>query len=195
VRATDPGLARAVVLAASLALIVVPALLHRGVSIQVVESRRNLRERALLGLVALGFLSALTWAATPLLAFADYPLHPLAFAAGIGFLLLALWLLYRTHATLGPNWSATLELRQEHRLVTQGPYRRVRHPMYLALLAYGLGQTLVLPNWIAGPFYLVALALLVSSRIGPEERMMRDTFGSDYEAYRRRTKRLVPGLW
>jgi protein-S-isoprenylcysteine O-methyltransferase Ste14 len=54
---------------------------------------------------------------------------------------------------------------------------------------------LVLPNWVAGPSYLVAVALLVSLRLGPEERMMLDVFGNNYASYMARTKRLIPGVW
>jgi len=53
----------------------------------------------------------------------------------------------------------------------------------------------VVPNWIAGPSYGVAMALLFAFRLGPEERMMLEAFGKDYEAYMGRTKRLVPGIW
>jgi protein-S-isoprenylcysteine O-methyltransferase Ste14 len=67
--------------------------------------------------------------------------------------------------------------------------------MYSALLIYSIGQALVLPNWIAGPSYGVAMVLLVALRLAREERMMLDEFGSDYDAYMRRTKRLVPGVW
>ncbi len=67
--------------------------------------------------------------------------------------------------------------------------------MYAALLLYSLGQILVVPNWIAGPSYGVAMALLFAFRLGPEERMMLEEFGKDYEEYRGRSKRLVPGVW
>jgi protein-S-isoprenylcysteine O-methyltransferase Ste14 len=108
---------------------------------------------------------------------------------------LGLWLLYRSHADLGTNWSITLEVREKHQLVTHGVYRHLRHPMYLALLLYASGQALVLPNWVAGPSYLVALLFLFALRVGPEERMMVEEFGKDYEAYVARTKRFVPGVW
>jgi protein-S-isoprenylcysteine O-methyltransferase Ste14 len=48
-------------------------------------------------------------------------------------LVIGLWLFYRSHADLGTNWSITLEIREQHRLITQGVYRRIRHPMYSAL--------------------------------------------------------------
>jgi len=67
--------------------------------------------------------------------------------------------------------------------------------MYLALILYSVGQALVLPNWVAGPSYLVVFVLLVALRLGPEERMMREEFGQEYDAYVARTKRLVPGVW
>ena len=115
--------------------------------------------------------------------------------AGTVCLLLGLWLFYRSHADLGTNWSVTLEVRERHRLVTQGIYRRIRHPMYTALLLYSVGQALALPNYIAGPSYGVAMVLLVALRIGPEERMMLEEFGEDYQEYMALTKRLVAGIW
>ncbi len=67
--------------------------------------------------------------------------------------------------------------------------------MYLALFLYSAGQELELPNYIAGPSYGVAMLLLFAFRVGPEEQMMLEEFGTDYEAYMQRTKRLVPGIW
>lgn len=89
----------------------------------------------------------------------------------------------------------TLEVREKHTLVTRGIYRRVRHPMYLAFLLFALGQALVVPSWVAGPSLLVVFTLVFALRVGPEERMMLEEFGKEYEAYMARTKRLVPGVW
>jgi len=192
----NPWFAKAIILVATLAIIIIPASLHhRSSEVKVVKSRKGPLERVLLTLTSLGFLLPLIWVATPVLSFADYPLRPVPFIAGIICLAAGLWLHYRSHADLGANWSISLELREKHQLVTRGIYRHARHPMYLALLLYSSGQTLVLPNWVAGPSYLVAVALLFSLRVGPEERMMLEEFGKDYEAYVARTKRLVPGVW
>ena len=140
-------------------------------------------------------MSWVFWVASRALAFADYPLRAAAFAAGLVCLAAGLWLLHRSHADLGTNWSITLEVRENHTLVTDGIYARVRHPMYTAFFLYSIGQALVLPNWIAGPSYLAAFGLLFALRIAAEERMMRDQFPGDYDAYAARTKRLVPGIW
>jgi len=188
--------ARTVVPAAALALVAIPALVHRGAGTTVVRSAKGPRERALLALVSVSFLCALIWAVTPpLFGFAAYPLRPVLLVPGTACLAAGLWLLHRSHADLGAHWSITLEIREGHELVADGVYRHLRHPMYLALLLYGLGQALVLPNWLAGPAYLAAFALLVASRLGSEERLMAEAFGADYQAYRARTWRLVPGLW
>ena len=113
----------------------------------------------------------------------------------IGEIALGLWLLHRSHTDLGANWSNELDVREGHTLVTSGIYGRVRHPMYLALLTHAAGQALVIPNWVAGPAFLVAFALLVAIRLGREERMMLDTFDGEYAAYMSRTRRILPGLW
>jgi protein-S-isoprenylcysteine O-methyltransferase Ste14 len=191
----NPWFAKAIVLASTLALVIIPASLHRGVAITVVKNRKGRTERLLLILTSLGFFLPIVWVGTPALAFADYPLRAVPWVAGNCCLGLGLWLLYRSHADLGTNWSITLEVREKHQLVTHGVYRHLRHPMYLALLLYASGQALVLPNWVAGPSYLVALLFLFALRVGPEERMMVEEFGKDYEAYVARTKRFVPGVW
>jgi protein-S-isoprenylcysteine O-methyltransferase Ste14 len=158
-------------------------------------SRKGPRELVLLTLAWLGFVVPFIWVATPVLAFADYPLRPVPFSAGILGLALGLWLFARSHVDLGRNWSITLELREGHQLVTRGVYLRIRHPMYTALLLHSLGQALAVPNWVAGPSYFVAFALLFALRVNVEERMMLEQFGTAYESYMARTKRLVPRVW
>ena len=192
----NPWFAKAIILLSSIVMVIIRAPHgQRSRGIKVVKSRKGVLEIMLLTLAWLGFFVPLIWIASPVFGFADYPLRPVPFVAGILCLALGLWLLYRSHADLGTNWSITLEVREGHQLVSQGIYRHVRHPMYLALLLYSAGQALVLPNWVAGPSYLVAFGLLFVLRVGPEERLMLEEFGKDYEAYMARTKRLVPGLW
>jgi protein-S-isoprenylcysteine O-methyltransferase Ste14 len=190
--------ARAAVVLATVAMIAIRAPHgRRSRTVKVARSYRGALETALLVLVWLGFFVPLLWVAKPasVLAFANYPLHPAAFAAGVAFLAAGLWLLHRSHADLGAGWSVTLEVREQHRLVTDGIYRRIRHPMYTAFFLYSIGLALALPNWIAGPTYLATFGLLFALRVGREERMMRETFGRDYDDYAARTDRLLPGVW
>ena len=163
--------------------------------IAIAESRRGGLETLLIVLMGFGFLLLPVAAVTPLLAFAGYELHPAAFAAGAVCMVTALWLFHRSHADLGRNWSVTLELRDGHRLVEHGVYKRIRHPMYTAIFLYGIAQALLQPNWVGGPSCLLAFTLMFACRLAREEQMMLDRFGAEYAAYRARTKRLVPGVW
>jgi len=195
-QAIHPWFGKAVIVAGSIVVIIIRAPHgQRSRGIKVVRSCKGPLEIGLLTLASFGFFLPLIWVATPLLAFADYPLRPVPFIAGILCLALGLWLFYRSHADLGTNWSITLELREKHQLVTQGLYRHVRHPMYLALMIYSLGQALALPNWVAGPSSGVAFVILFAFRVRAEERMMLEEFGKHYEAYMAKTRRLVPGVW
>ncbi len=188
--------AKAIILLATIVMVAVRAPHgQRRRGIPAVKSRKGKLETVLLTTAWLAFFVPLIWIATPVLAFADYALRPVALLAGTVCLTLGLWIFYRSHADLGANWSLTLEVLEKHRLITQGVYRRVRHPMYTALLLYSVGQALVLPNYVAGLFPGVSMALLVALRIGPEERMMREEFGKNYQEYMALTKRLVHGVW
>src|SRR5215510_7797164 len=186
-------IAKVVILAASVLLIAIRAP-HgkRSRAVKTVKSRKGTLEGLLLALVWIGFLIPLLWVASPVFSFAEYALRGAPLVAGIGCLALGLWLFYRSHADLGSFWSVTLEVRENHRLVSQGVYRRIRHPMYSALFLYAVGQAFAVPNWIAGPSYLVAFGILFAFRVRAEERMMLDQFGDEYAAYSSRTKRLVP---
>ena len=192
----SPWFGKAIILASSIAMVIIRAPhLQRSRGVKVVRSGRGALEIVLLTLAWIAFFVPLVWVVAPVFGFADYSLRPVPFAAGVVCLVVGLWLFARSHADLGTNWSVTLEVREKHQLVTQGVYRTLRHPMYSAFLLYSTGQALVVPNWIAGPSYAVAMSLLFAFRLGPEERMMLEEFGKDYEAYRARTKRLVPGIW
>lgn len=192
----NPWIAKAVVLAASVVMVAIRAPHgQRSRGVKVIKDRKSGLEVALLALAMLGFVVPFVWIASPLLAFADYPLHPAPLTAGVACFVVGLWLFHRSHADLGTNWSVTLQVREHHRLVTHGVYRRLRHPMYAALFLYSVGQVLALPNWVAGPSYLVTFGTLYALRIRAEERMMLEEFGAEYVAYMQRTKRLVPGLW
>ena len=125
---------------------------------------------------------------------ADYPLHPMAFGIGVCFALVGHWMFHRSHVDLGLYWSPTLQVREEHQLITTGVYAQIRHPMYSAMFLQGIGQMLFLPNWFAGPAWLVTFSALYLFRVGNEERMMSDRFGPQYDSYCQETGRLMPRL-
>lgn len=93
---------------------------------------------------------------------------------------------------LGSNFSTTLHVREEHTLVSHGPYRWVRHPMYTALFIHLAGLLLLSANWYIGGVPLAALALIVATRINNEERVMLEKFGDPYRRYTQHTGRFFP---
>ena len=192
----NPWIAKALVLAGTVALIVIRAPHgQRSRLVKVAASYKTPLETGLLILAWVGFFIPLMWVASPVFSFAEYGLGSVPLIAGVACLVIGLWLFYRSHADLGTNWSITLEVREQHRLVTHGVYRRIRHPMYLALVLYTIGQALVIPNWVAGPSDLIAFAILYALRVRAEERMMEEEFGDEYASCSARTKRLIPGFW
>ena len=98
-----------------------------------------------------------------------------------------------TQVTLDTRWSAQLQLRQEHQLVTTGPYARIRHPLYAAMFGWALAVALLTANWIFVAFAVLSIAGTLV-RIPKEEQMMLETFGDDYKAYMQRTGRFFPRL-
>ena len=192
----NPWIARAVVLASTVVMIAIRAPHgRRSRNVRVATSHKTPLETGLLILAWVGFFVPLIWVASPAFSFAEYPLGTGPFIGGVMCLVIGLWLFYRSHADLGTNWSITLQVREQHRLITRGVYRRIRHPMYLALVLYSVGQALVIPNWVAGPANLIVFATLLALRVRAEERMMGEAFGDEYAVYSARTKRLVPGVW
>ena len=103
---------------------------------------------------------------------------------------LSLWSI----VTLGRHYDLVLEVHQDHELVRRGPYALVRHPVYTGLGLHFAGACLATGNLL-----LIAGTLLVScpafyARARAEERLLRDLFGADYEAYAREVPMLVPRL-
>ena len=107
-------------------------------------------------------------------------------AAGMAFLVWA-----RQH--LGRNWSQTVSIKKGHELVTSGPYRYVRHPMYTGGLVACIGSVIVGGGaWI---FLLVILGAIFLWRVGAEDKLMEQQFPNEYPEYKKRTKALIPFIW
>src|SRR5687767_2371732 len=101
----DPWFGKAAVLAATVVMIAIRAPHgHRSRAVPVARSGRGRLETALLTLAWAGFFVPLLWIVTSWFAAADYPLHPVAWGAGVLCLALGLWLFHRSHADLGTRW-------------------------------------------------------------------------------------------
>lgn len=133
-----------------------------------------------------------TWIFSTALAFADYARPDWLMIPGVVLILVSLALLRRSHADLGRNYCGRLEIIKDAELVTDGVYRFARHPMYLSVYVFALGQALLVPNWIGGPSMLVSSLLIHAVRVPREEAMMEDFYGDAWRAYRDRSNRYWP---
>jgi protein-S-isoprenylcysteine O-methyltransferase Ste14 len=103
---------------------------------------------------------------------------------------IAIWA--RRH--LGRNWSGEITIKQDHQLIRTGPYRYLRHPIYTGILTMFVGLTLATGEWLG----LVGLAVAVIAywrKTRMEEATLNAAFGAEYDAYRRDTWAVVPGVF
>ena len=121
------------------------------------------------------------------------PHTTLVYSCGLALCALGTALAIWSRHLLGTNWSITVQLKKDHELITAGPYRRVRHPIYSGLLLLFLGNALMVGDWRG----LVAVAIVFASfwfKLRREEQWLSQHFGDAYLAYRQRSKALVPGV-
>jgi protein-S-isoprenylcysteine O-methyltransferase Ste14 len=159
--------------------------------VELKESNLNMLLRAVIGL---GYILALTvyvfypawldWGRFPLPLWARW----LGGVVSIGSVLLLWWVQW----ALDVQFNTTLHIQAEHQLITHGPYRWVRHPMYTTLVLMGLGWLLLTANWFVGGPLVIGLGIIVTGRVPHEEAVLLETFGDQYQEYMERTGRFLP---
>jgi protein-S-isoprenylcysteine O-methyltransferase Ste14 len=103
-------------------------------------------------------------------------------------------LVLRSRAELGPAWSFVPKADQGSGLITTGPYRLVRHPIYLGFALLAMGQALAFGSWPALMIVLSGIVPTFAWRARAEETLLTRTFGERYAVYRQRTKMIIPYL-
>jgi len=141
----------------------------------------------------LGFVSMFAFAINPnWLTFASLPFPFWLRWAGVGIALSGFALLQWAQVTLGKSWSDTPRMMKEQTLITHGPYRTIRHPIYTAFILI-LGSTFFISaNWLVGVCWAGMTILETISRISFEESLMIEYFGDQYREYMKKTGRLLP---
>jgi protein-S-isoprenylcysteine O-methyltransferase Ste14 len=124
-------------------------------------------------------------------------LSPAALAGALAVLLLiggCLYVFAASSSALGKNWSFEARTRTDHELIRNGPYARIRHPIYLGMLLFLLGLAVALGHWlqlvVALPLFLAGTA--IRTRI--EDRLLETKFGDEYRDYARTTPALIPKI-
>ena len=153
------------------------------------------RERLLsVGVLVSQLGSSVLFLATDWLGFAQVGLPTVVQVAGAVLAGGGLVLLLRVHKALGAHFSPVLELKADHRLVREGPYATMRHPMYTAGLLFVVGHGVLSANLVVLIAPLAALGLLVAMRLPDEERMLRERFGPEFDAWAAQTGALLPRI-
>ena len=128
---------------------------------------------------------AISWAALSLPSWVRW----LGVAGSITAALLLVWMFI----SLGMNITDSVTTRHEHKLVTRGPYRWIRHPLYTLGALLFLSLSLIMGTWLIPLLGIPSYGILIH-RTGIEEKMLQDRFGEQYRQYSERTGRFFPRL-
>jgi protein-S-isoprenylcysteine O-methyltransferase Ste14 len=130
------------------------------------------------------FPQTLAWAAVPLSLWLRL--------LGAFFALIALFWFIWIHRSLGNNLSTNLKIKESQELITDGPYRWIRHPMYSAFYLLHLAVFFLTANWFIGITWLAGLTAIILLRVKREESMLLTKFGKEYSMYMNNTGRFIP---
>jgi protein-S-isoprenylcysteine O-methyltransferase Ste14 len=164
--------------------------------IEKIKSEKTSREKFLVFLATIGMMvMPMIYVFTPWIDSFSIGLPYWARWIGViayGFGLILFWWV---HKTLDKNWSPLLEIRKEHKLITNGPYKYVRHPMYTFMWIGVASFCLISSNWIVGIVAFVTWSILYFIRLPEEEKMMTEHFSLEYKDYMKNTKRIIPYVY
>ena len=113
---------------------------------------------------------------------------------GLAVLLFGVYWAFWARHKLGTNWSGRVTIKEDHELVTRGPYRFVRHPIYTGVLFAFTGTTLALGR-VGNLFAITVMLAIFVHKIRLEEKLLDQHFGSKYADYRKSAKTLIPLVW
>ena len=161
------------------------------------ESKRA--SGSLFGVALQGLAYAIVWAVhrhgfTPLFSMSK-PLEVGLAIVTVGLAVTSIWLVMVAVRTLGKEWSVTARLVEGHKLITSGPYRRVRNPIYTAMFGMLLATGLAISHWLALPVAVVVFAIGTHLRIQSEEKLLREAFGPEFESYAHNVPAVLPNLF
>ena len=95
---------------------------------------------------------------------------------------------------LADNWSSDVELKKDHKLITKGAYKYVRHPIYTGITLMGVGSIIVDQSLLVTLFYLGMVAFLIY-KMKKEEKLLLKHFPKEYPGYMKKTKALIPFIY
>lgn len=118
-----------------------------------------------------------------------FSVSTVAIAAGSG------WLIEAAVRTLGKQWALRARLVEGHQLITDGPYARVRNPIYTGMLGMLISTGLAMEHWILTVIAVVIFAMGTAIRVRSEEKLLRAAFGEEFDEYARRVPAVIPRIY
>jgi protein-S-isoprenylcysteine O-methyltransferase Ste14 len=112
-----------------------------------------------------------------------------------GIAVASVWLVNSAARRLGKQWALAARIVEGHTLIQDGPYRFVRNPIYTGMFGMLLATGLVLTQWVPLLVAIVLFALGTWVRVRSEERLLREAFGAEFEAYARHVPAVIPGIY
>ena len=191
-----PTLAFGVVMLSWFAFVVVFALFVRQKPPS--EPDRKRERTSIVGIALQGVSYAVVWTLrrppfTSIVSFrksVEIALAVLTMALAIG----SVWFCSAAVRTLGKQWSITARVLEGHKLITSGPYNVVRNPIYTGMFGMLLATGLAISHWIGLLIAIVVFTVGTAIRVRSEEKLLRETFGEEFEAYARKVPAVVPFL-
>lgn len=165
---------------------------------QASEIRRD--RVACLGVFLQGLANGVVWFQIPHRHNLEIPTFaaPAELALGIFTVALAVASLLLVRAavqTLGKQWAVAARLVEGHKLITDGPYRFVRNPIYSGMLGMLAATGLALHHWAQLVAGIALFAIGMAIRVRSEEKLLRAAFGEEFEEYARRVPAVLPGIF
>ena len=120
----------------------------------------------------------------------------IAFSAfTIALAVASVWLIASAVSTLGKQWAVAARLVEGHQLITAGPYRFVRNPIYTGMLGMLVATGLAMEHWAALIVAVVLFAVGLVIRVHSEEKLLRAAFGKEFDDYATRVPAVLPGIY
>jgi protein-S-isoprenylcysteine O-methyltransferase Ste14 len=107
----------------------------------------------------------------------------------------SVWLIAFAVSTLGKQWAVAARLIEGHKLITAGPYRFVRNPIYTGMLGMLVATGLAMEHWTALIVAVVLFMVGLVVRVRSEEKLLRAAFGKEFEEYAARVPAVLPGIY
>jgi len=107
----------------------------------------------------------------------------------------SVWLVAAAVRSLGKQWAVAARLVGGHKLITRGPYRFVRNPIYTGMLGMLIATGLAMEHWIALAIAIVLFMVGLFIRVRTEEKLLRAAFGEEFDEYAKRVPAVLPGIY